>query len=126
VTKKTSSAIDELGRPSEPALLILTSLASGSKHGYALAKDIEAFAGVALGPGTLYGAISRLEERGLIVPTASEERRQPYVITPSGREALESAVRDMRALANEGAKRLRSRALNQQPQPRPVVIGSAK
>ena len=125
VTKRTSSAIDELGRQSEPAVLILTSLASGSKHGYALAKDIKSFAGVDLGPGTLYGAITRLEERGLIVPAPSEERRQPYVITPSGRAALESAVRDMRALADEGTRRLRLRTLSQQPQSRPIVTGVA-
>jgi DNA-binding PadR family transcriptional regulator len=88
-------------------LLILTSLAAGTKHGYALSKDIEAFAGVALGPGTLYGAITRLEERGLIEPAASgDERRQPYRITAAGRRALASAVRDMHALADVGASRL--------------------
>jgi DNA-binding PadR family transcriptional regulator len=87
-------------------VLILTSLASGPKHGYALTKDIEAFAGVTLGPGTLYGAISRLEERGLIAPIAGDERRRPYRITASGRAALTAAVRDMRTLADEGAVRL--------------------
>jgi DNA-binding PadR family transcriptional regulator len=125
MTKRIPLAIDELGRQSEPAVLILTSLASGSKHGYALAKDIKSFAGVDLGPGTLYGAITRLEERGLIAPAPSEERRQPYVITPNGRAALESAVRDMRALADEGTRRLRLRTLSQQPQSRPIVTGVA-
>jgi DNA-binding PadR family transcriptional regulator len=96
----------QLGRPNEPAVLILTSLASGTKHGYALAKDIEEFAGVNLGPGTLYGAITRLEERGLIEATAGDERRRPYRITAGGRAALEATVRDMRALADEGAARL--------------------
>ena len=66
MAKRTAAPANELGRQSEPSFLILTSLASGQKHGYALAKDVEAFSGVALGPGTLYGAISRLEERGLI------------------------------------------------------------
>ncbi|HVA71061.1 MAG TPA: PadR family transcriptional regulator [Acidimicrobiales bacterium] len=125
MNKRTSSVIDQLGRQSEPAVLILTSLASGSKHGYALAKDITSFAGVNLGPGTLYGAITRLEERGLIAPAPSEERRQPYVITTSGRAALESAVREMRALADEGARRLRLRTHNQQLHPRPIVTGVA-
>jgi DNA-binding PadR family transcriptional regulator len=87
-------------------VLILTSLASGVKHGYALTKDIEAFAGVSLGPGTLYGAITRLDQRGLIEPTDPEERRRPYRITAAGREALAAAVRDMRAIADEGATRL--------------------
>ena len=95
-----------MGRANEPSVLILTSLASGPKHGYALAKDIEEFAGVSLGPGTLYGAISRLEERGMIVPLAGDERRRPYRITAAGRAALSAAVREMRQLADEGAARL--------------------
>lgn len=93
-------------RSNEPAILILTSLASGVKHGYALAKDIESFAGVTLGPGTLYGSITRLEERGLIEPKVSADRRRPYGITSAGRVALTSAVRDMREIADEGATRL--------------------
>ncbi len=96
-----------LDRPNEPTVLILTSLASGAKHGYALSKDIEDFAGVALGPGTLYGAITRLEERGLIEPAAGkEERRRPYRITPAGRRALAGVVENMHSLANVGASRL--------------------
>jgi DNA-binding PadR family transcriptional regulator len=97
-----------LGRSNEPPVLILTSLAAGPKHGYALTKDIEEFAGVNLGPGTLYGAMARLEERGLIEPEPVEagERRRPYRITGAGRVALEGAVRDMRSLAEEGAVRL--------------------
>ncbi len=95
-----------LDRANEPSVLILTSLASGSKHGYALTKDIEEFAGVTLGPGTLYGAITRLEERGLIEPVPADERRRPYRITAAGRSALAAAVRDMRTLSDVGASRL--------------------
>jgi DNA-binding PadR family transcriptional regulator len=87
-------------------VLILTSLASGTKHGYMLAKDIEGFAGVSLGPGTLYGAITRLEERGLIEPIEGDERRRPYRITSAGRAALATAVQEMRTIADEGAERL--------------------
>jgi DNA-binding PadR family transcriptional regulator len=112
MTKRAGTSDVGLGRNNEPALLILMSLASGTKHGYALTKDIEDFAGVTLGPGTLYGAITRLEERGLIEPTASEERRQPYCITASGRAALATAVKDMRALADVGATRLGLRILS--------------
>jgi DNA-binding PadR family transcriptional regulator len=86
--------------------LILTSLAAGSKHGHALAKDIEDFAGVALGPGALYGAITRLEERGLIEPLESNDRRRPYRITATGSAALADAVKDMRKIAQVGASRL--------------------
>jgi DNA-binding PadR family transcriptional regulator len=88
--------------------LILTSLADGPKHGYALTKDIERFAGVSLGPGTLYGAVARLEEQGFIQPepVGADDRRRPYRITGTGRVALEEAVRAMRSLADEGASRL--------------------
>ncbi len=110
---KKSPATVQAGhiRANEPSVLILTSLASGTKHGYALTKDIEAFAGVTLGPGTLYGAITRLEERGLIEPTATSERRRPYRITSSGRVALTEALREMRALTEVGEVRLGLRAL---------------
>jgi len=106
MARRTESSTRGLDRANEPAVLILTSLASGTKHGYALAKDIEGFAGVSLGPGTLYGAIARLEERGLIEPTEGDERRRPYRITSAGRSALATAVREMRTLADEGAERL--------------------
>ena len=97
---------DELRRPSDPGVLILTSLAGGSKHGHALARDIAEFSGVTLGPGTLYGAITRLEERGLIEPLASSDRRRPYRITASGSAALSAALADLRRLADVGATRL--------------------
>jgi DNA-binding PadR family transcriptional regulator len=109
--RRTPHSRGELGRTNEPAVLILTSLASGTKHGYALAKDIEEFAGVSLGPGALYGAITRLEERGLIEATAGDNRRRPYRITAGGRAALAAAVQDMRAIADEGAARLGLRVL---------------
>jgi DNA-binding PadR family transcriptional regulator len=109
--RRRSQPDKALGRSNEPGVLILTSLASGPKHGYALAKDIEEFAGVTLGPGTLYGAITRLEERGLIESTAGDSRRRPYRITADGRAALAAVVRDMRAIADEGAARLRLRVL---------------
>src|ERR1043165_8067396 len=63
---KEAAELDDFGRFSEPALLILVSLADGPKHGYSMTEDIEMVAGVRLGPGTLYGALARLETRGLI------------------------------------------------------------
>jgi DNA-binding PadR family transcriptional regulator len=95
-----------LRRSNDPPLLILTSLAEGPKHGHALAKDIEEFARVSLGPGALYGAITRLEERGLIEPLATHDRRHPYRITGTGAAALAQAVAEMRELAEVGAARL--------------------
>ncbi len=56
---------------SDPTLLVLASLAESDKHGYAIMEDIRQFAGIRLGPGTLYGAITRLEERGWIRPVQS-------------------------------------------------------
>lgn len=93
-------------RANDPSMLILTSLASGPKHGYALLLDIESFAGVRLGPGTLYGAISRLEQRGLITATDVEERRRPYRLTAGGAEALEAQLSGLRAIVDVGTERL--------------------
>lgn len=98
-----------LRRSNDPPLLILMSLAGGPKHGHALAKDIEDFAGTTLGPGALYGAITRLEERGLIEPLPSEDRRRPYRITPAGSAALADAVAEMQHLAGVGSARLSGR-----------------
>ena len=67
--------LEEFGRFAEPALLILVSLADGAKHGYAITEDIAHFAGVRFGPGSLYGAIARLESRGLIEALEAEDRR---------------------------------------------------
>ena len=86
--------------------MILTSLASGPKHGYALLLDIEGFAGIRLGPGTLYGAISRLEERGLIAGLGQEGRTRPYRLTDEGASALEATLADLRSIVDEGTKRL--------------------
>ena len=91
----------------DPTLLVLASLADGDKHGYAMMDDIQKFAGVRLGPGTLYGAITRLEERGWIRPTAAEDRRQPYAITALGRRHLEAQVSSLDAVVKAAQRRLR-------------------
>ena len=88
-----------LGRYAGPATLILSSLADGAKHGYALTKDIEAFAGVRLAPGTLYEALSRLDAQGLIEPLPSEDRRRPYQLTAAGAAALQAHLRDQQRVA---------------------------
>lgn len=90
----------------EPGVLVLTSLADGPKHGYALAKDIESFAGIKLGPGTLYGALSRLEERGWIEALPAEDRRRPYQITSAGAEHLAAYLKTARHVAATGLRRL--------------------
>jgi DNA-binding PadR family transcriptional regulator len=92
---------------SDPSLLILASLADGDKHGYAIMADVRAFADVELGPGTLYGAITRLEERGLIRPVAAEDRRQPYRLTPAGRRHLEEQLAALESVVRVGLRRLK-------------------
>jgi DNA-binding PadR family transcriptional regulator len=90
----------------EPELLILTSLASGPKHGYAIMADVESMTGVHLGPGTLYGAIPRLEQAGLVEPLPSDDRRRPYRLTGRGAETLRARLESMRGLASAGLGRL--------------------
>lgn len=81
-----------LGRLSEPALHILIALADEPKHGYAITRDIEAMTGSRPGPGTLYGAISRLETRGWIEPLPADDRRRPYQLTMAGRQVLRARL----------------------------------
>jgi DNA-binding PadR family transcriptional regulator len=94
--------------PSDRGVLILTSLAGGDKHGYALMQDIEAFAGVKLGPGTLYGALAKLEEDALIAPLPSDDRRRPYRITAAGTQALTDKLSESARIARLGLRRLAS------------------
>jgi DNA-binding PadR family transcriptional regulator len=102
----SSAALGTFGRYAGPATLILSSLAEGEKHGYALTKDIEAFAGVRLAPGTLYEALSRLEGQGLIEALASQDRRRPYRLTAMGATALRAHLAAQRRVADVGLRRL--------------------
>ena len=101
-----AGALETLGRSSGPASLILSSLADGAKHGYALTKDIEAFAGVRLAPGTLYEALSRLEAHGMIQAVESHDRRRPYRLTATGAAALSTYLEVQRKVAEVGLHRL--------------------
>jgi DNA-binding PadR family transcriptional regulator len=100
--------LEEFGRFSEPALLILISLADGPKHGYAMTEDIARIADLRLGPGTLYGAISRLEARGMIEAAGAEDRRNPYRITALGERALRARLASIQNVARVGQRRLAS------------------
>ena len=93
-------------RSNDPGLLVLTSLADGPKHGYAITVDIEEFAGVRLGPGTLYGALSRLESKALIEALPAEDRRRPYRMTADGVAALEAELRQLQSVTTRGLERL--------------------
>ncbi len=97
---------DDVGRWSDPPLVVLASLADGPKHGYAIIQDVAAQTGLQLGPGTLYGAIGRLEERGLIEALPPEQRRRPYRLTAAGEQVLADTARLMRQVADLGLSRL--------------------
>ena len=92
---------------SDPTLLVLASLADGEKHGYAMMEDIERFAHVRLGPGTLYGAITRLEQRGWIRPVESKDRRQPYCLTAAGKRYLEEQLSTLDQVVRTAIRRLK-------------------
>lgn len=98
----------ELGRFAEPSLLILVSLSDGPKHGYAIMSDVEAGTGRPLGPGTLYAALARLEERGLIEALEPVDRRRPYQLTALGATALKEQLASLEAFARLGLRRLRA------------------
>jgi DNA-binding PadR family transcriptional regulator len=95
-----------MGHYSDPPLLVLASLASGPKHGHAMVEDIMRLCGTRLGPGTLYGAIARLESQGWIEPLPPEERRQPYRITPDGLRVLRAKLTTLQQFTKAGLKRL--------------------
>ncbi len=87
-----TDALGDLGRFAEPSLLILVSLSDRPKHGYAFMEDMVAIGGVRVGPGTLYGALARLETRVLIEALPPEERRRPYRLTGSRRDHAQGAA----------------------------------
>lgn len=95
------------GPASDPEVLILSSLAGGSKHGYAILADIETFAGGRMGPGTLYAAITRLVDKGWIAPESASGRQRPYRLTATGAACLERLLKNMRRVVRIGLERLR-------------------
>jgi DNA-binding PadR family transcriptional regulator len=91
---------------SDPGTLLLISLAAGVKHGHAMLLDVAGFSGRRLGPGTLYGALSRLEEAGLVEPLALEGRRRPYRLTRDGRDELRRRLGRLSVAVRIGRERL--------------------
>ena len=102
------SGLAGFGRYAGPATLILSSLADGPKHGYALTKDVEEFAGVRLAPGTLYEALARLESQGMIEALEAEDRRRPYRLTAAGATALHAHLDAQRRATETGLRRLKA------------------
>jgi DNA-binding PadR family transcriptional regulator len=100
------TSLPEFGRFAEPALLILVSLSDGPKHGYAIMADVEEGTGRPMGPGTLYAALARLENRGLIEALPPEDRRRPYRLTGVGASTLSEQLKGLSAFAELGLRRL--------------------
>jgi DNA-binding PadR family transcriptional regulator len=91
---------------SDAQLLVLTSLADGPKHGHAMLDDIQQICGARLGPGTLYGAIARLEQQGWIEPLPVDERRKPYRLTEAGQRAFSAKMKTLQRIVTTGTGRL--------------------
>lgn len=98
--------LPDFGRLAEPSLLILTSLTEGPKHGYAMMQDIEKGTGRPMGAGTLYAALVRLEEQGLVEALAPVDRRRPYRLTAVGATNLTEQLRGLSAFARHGLRQL--------------------
>jgi DNA-binding PadR family transcriptional regulator len=96
---------------------ILLSLVDRDRHGYGMMQEIEERTGgrVRLGPGTLYGALKRLREEGLIEEREGEgdtdgERRRYYHLTAPGRKAARNEAQRLEELVTSAhAKRLLSK-----------------
>jgi DNA-binding PadR family transcriptional regulator len=93
-------------RYSDPPLLVLASLADGAKHGHVMIEDIARMSGTRLGPGTLYGAIARLERDGLIEPLAPDDRKQPYQLTLTGLQVLRARLGTLRRFTRAALRKL--------------------
>jgi DNA-binding PadR family transcriptional regulator len=95
-----------LGRFAEPSLVILLTLSEGPKHGYAIMAAALKLTGEALGPGTLYATLSRLESRGLIEALPAEDRRRPYRLTDAGAAVLHAQLEGIEGIVRAGLARL--------------------
>jgi len=94
-----------------PVLNILLALADGARHGYAIKQDVEERSGgsIRLGPGTLYEAIQRLQDGGLIAESRArgedpsngqEAQRRYYALTDRGWTTLREEVQQLGALVD--------------------------
>ena len=101
-----SASLGDLGHYAGPATLILSSLADGPKHGYALMLDIGVFAGVQLQPGTLYGAI-RTSRTTRPHPTFRRGRPSAaYRMTAHGAAVLQDHLKAQQRVSEVGLHRL--------------------
>ncbi|SFY45049.1 methyltransferase domain-containing protein [Streptomyces atratus] len=86
-------------RTNDAQMLVLCALTDGPLHGYAINAAIEQVSGHRLGPGSLYGALARLEAKQLVKPLEGKGRQRPVCLTPAGRELLEQEALSMARLS---------------------------
>lgn len=101
-----TSNLPSFGRFAEPSLLILVSLSNGPKHGYAIMQDVESGTGRPMGAGTLYAALVRLEQEGLVEALAPVDRRRPYRLSAVGASTLAEHLRGLSKFAQQGLRQL--------------------
>ena len=93
----------EQGPMTEAMYYILLALLKPG-HGYGLMQRIRELSGgrIEMGPGTLYGVLTRMNKEGLIVLTEAEGRRKNYAITQAGQDALQQEYRRLQQLVADG------------------------
>ncbi len=112
----------------EPTFLILTALAGGPRHGYGVIQEVSELSSgrVVLRPGTLYGALDRLTEQGLVTAEREEvvdgRLRRYYALTDQGAALLEEEAGRLAANAAAAHQRLTGRAARSAA-PRPALGG---
>ena len=111
----------------EPTFLILTALAEEPRHGYGVIQEVAQLSGgrVALRPGTLYGALDRLVEQGLVVADREEvvdgRLRRYYRLSDEGATVLAAEAQRLASNADAAVARLNRRAAGARAQHRPGV-----
>src|SRR3989304_4373461 len=98
--------LTEFGRFAEPTLYILVSLSDGPKPASGIRPAVEAVPGDPLGPGPLYGALARLERRGMIEALEPEDRRRPYKLTALGATTLRTQLEGLAGFTRLGLARV--------------------
>src|ERR1700674_3659765 len=102
---RQQKAEPDLGRFSDPALVVLTCLADRPKHGYAILQE-SASLGFPLSVGTLYRSLNRLERLGLIEAAASDDRQRPYRMLGLGVGPLMARLASLNRVVRYGARKL--------------------
>ena len=109
----------------EPTFLILAALAPQPLHGYAIIGEVAELSGarMALRPGTLYGALDRLADEGLLEPDREEvvdgRLRRYYRLTDAGAAVLEQEAARLQHNADAARGRL-ARRQQHRAVPRPA------